>query len=191
MFNNAGAARSCAAGERARYVCRIDPRVVREIKRRDEIVDVRQRPVLADVGRGDFMRFHAEAHGHAQAAPHLLGLVTGHRQLDRAAVDEAGCQARLGLEASVEILGVLGEAGLHLGITQGGQQAGRMPGSAAGQLMTLQQQHILPAVLRQVVGNGAADDSAADDDHSGPGGQGTGFTGGCLRRRHGLSVCQS
>ena len=44
-----------------------------------------------------------------------------------------------------------------------------MPGGAAGQLPAFEQHHIRDAQLGQVVGDGAADDAAADDDDVGAG----------------------
>jgi hypothetical protein len=46
-------------------------------------------------------------------------------------------------------------------------QAGRMPGRAAGQLLAFEQHDVGPAELGQVIGHRAAGDAAADDDHAG------------------------
>src|SRR5262249_11956834 len=58
----------------------------------------------------------------------------------------------------------LGDIGIAV---EGVEAAGRMPGGARGQAVALQQDHVLPPSLGQVVEHGAADDTAADDDNSG------------------------
>src|SRR5262249_29225547 len=58
-------------------------------------------------------------------------------------------------------------------------EPGGVPGGAARELLALEQQHALLAELRQVVGDGAADDAAADDDDLGLGGEHGGH--GCFR----------
>jgi hypothetical protein len=40
-----------------------------------------------------------------------------------------------------------------------------MPGGAGGQFAALDQQHVRPALERQVIESAHADDAAADDDH--------------------------
>ena len=46
-------------------------------------------------------------------------------------------------------------------------QPGGVPGGARGQAVALEQDDVLPAHVGQVVGDGAADDAAADDDDAG------------------------
>ena len=46
-----------------------------------------------------------------------------------------------------------------------------MPSGAAGELMTLDQQHIRLVIARQMIGGGAADNAAADHDDFGMGGK--------------------
>lgn len=49
-----------------------------------------------------------------------------------------------------------------------------MPGGAGGELLALQQHHIGDALLGEVIGDRAADDTAADDHDIGALGQGPG-----------------
>jgi hypothetical protein len=46
-----------------------------------------------------------------------------------------------------------------------------MPGGAAGDLVLFEEENVLPAGSREVVGGTAADDAAADDDDAGVGGK--------------------
>ncbi len=67
-------------------------------------------------------------------------------------------------------------------------QAGRMPGRAAGQLALLDQHHVGLVVAGEMVRGGAADDAAADHDDSGVGGHGRHAAGPAIiaaRRRQG------
>ncbi len=48
--------------------------------------------------------------------------------------------------------------------TQLPDKAGRMPGGPAAELPLLQQDHVGPAELREMIGDRAAYDAAADDD---------------------------
>ena len=109
-----------------------------------------------------------------------------HRELDRAAVDEPRGLAGLGLERPVEVLRVLRELGLGLGVAQRRQQSGGVPGRPAGELLALEQHDVAPAELGEVIGDRAADDAAADDDDTGAGGQGARPTGD--RGAHGATA---
>jgi hypothetical protein len=83
----------------------------------------------------------------------------------------AGLKAGFLRQTFVEVDGV----SQHLGDRGGGPQLPdkprRMPRGAAGELAALQQKHIRPMILSQMVGRGAADDAAADDNNLGMGGQ--------------------
>ena len=71
----------------------------------------------------------------------------------------------LGLEPGVEVARVLAHLGRGLGgRAEGDHQPGRVPGGARGEPVALEQHHVLPAHVGQVVGDRAADDAAADDD---------------------------
>ncbi len=59
----------------------------------------------------------------------------------------------------------------------------------AGQLLAFQQHDVRPAQFRQVVGDGTADDAAADDDDAGMGGQVRHDVGSGLLRRGFGSPC--
>ena len=69
------------------------------------------------------------------------------------------------LQLLVEIDGVLlqpGDVGIAI---EGVHAAGGVPGGSAGELATLDQQHILPAGLHQVIQDAGAHHSAADNHH--------------------------
>src|SRR5262249_56346534 len=84
----------------------------------------------------------------------------------------AGGLAGLGVEAGVEIAGVLAHLGGGLG---GGAEAdhepGGVPGGAGGDAVALEEHDVFPAHVGEVVSDRAADDAAADDDDAGALGQ--------------------
>ena len=77
----------------------------------------------------------------------------------------------LGLQPPVELDRVAQQLGDVGAGAQLADQPGGMPGRARGQPALLQQQHVGPAELAQMIGHRAADDAAADDDDAGGGGQ--------------------
>ena len=100
---------------------------------------------------------------------HALGRA---RDDDRAALLPAGGKPGLGLETRVEVDRVLHEPRHVLVRAQLADEAGGMPGRAAGEPPLLEEHDVALAHLRQVIGDRAADHAAADDDDLGGGGEG-------------------
>jgi len=68
-----------------------------------------------------------------------------------------------GFELLVELDGVTLQR-CHIGVgIEGMEAARRMPGGPGSQLRSLDQQHVLPAELGEVIQNAATDDAAPDD----------------------------
>ena len=115
---------------------------------------------------------HAVAHvvGQAQLAPepvHLDGFV-GHAEAAAVVPRHAGAAG--GLEAGVQLAGVLAEGGERVARDRVRHLAGGVPGAAGGRLGLLHQQGVGPALGGQVVEQrGAADPPADDDDLRGVG----------------------
>ena len=87
----------------------------------------------------------------------------GAREADAAVLLEAGRLPGLGLEPEVQLGGILREPRQVGRRAQLPDQPGGVPGRAAGQLLALEQHHLAPAELGQMVGDRAADHPAADD----------------------------
>ena len=99
--------------------------------------------------------------GHAQPVE-SLGSVGQHQPAGQV---DAALLARLGLDLPVEIDRVLLQAG-DVGVTvQRVHSTGGVPRRPGGQLLALQQHHVGPARLGEVVEHAGADDTASDDDH--------------------------
>src|SRR5262249_2509362 len=86
------------------------------------------------------------------------------REAQAARPAEARGLPRLGLEPLIEIAAVLGQTREVLGRPQLADEAGGVPRGAAGDVAALQQEHVAPAELGEVVGDAAAGDAPADDD---------------------------
>ncbi len=138
--------------------------VGRQIGGTNEVVDLHQRPERLRFRRRQQLHVEAEGLG-GGGLPLDLGpafLVAGEPQ---AAIHlPAGGEPRLRLEPLVEIDGIaeqLGDVGVR---AQLADKACRMKGRARRELPALQQHRVGPAELGQMIGRGAADDAAADDD---------------------------
>ena len=90
--------------------------------------------------------------------------VLGARDRQAAALLVAGGEPDLVLEPGVELGGVLHQPGAALVRAQLADQPGRVPRRTRRELALLEQHHVGPAELREVVGDAGADDATADDD---------------------------
>ncbi len=98
---------------------------------------------------------------------HLGPALGGAGEAEAAVHLPAGGEAGLGLQPVVEGDGVaeeLGDVGVGAELAD---EAGGVPGGAGGELVPLQQDDVGEAHQAEVVGRGAADDAAADDDDLG------------------------
>ena len=161
-----------APGQRGGQVGRVGAAVAGQPDRPGEVVDPHDRVELAGPLRADQLALQLVGLGGGGRPPELGHAVGGPGDGDAAAAAEAGAQAGLRLEPGVQLGGVLDQPGAALRGAQLADQAGRVPGGAAGQLALLEQQHVGPAQLGQVVGHAGADHAPADDHDPGPGGEG-------------------
>ncbi len=146
----------------------IDAPVLRQIEARLDVVHPGQGEELLDLVGADLLDVVAAHPVEGRDPAILLHAVRVRGQLDEAQGLEAGAEPGLRLEAPVEIARVHAhlDRGLR-GRAEGGHQTRRVPGGAAGQLVTLEQDHVLPAEMTQVVGHRTPDDAATDDHDAG------------------------
>ena len=159
------------AGQRGGQVGRVGAAVAGQPDRAFEVVVAQDRVELFRSPRADQLAVELVGLGGGGGPSQLGHAVLRAGDRDSAAAPEAGAQAGLLLEPLVQLAGVLDQPGSVLRGAQLADQAGRVPGGAAGQLPLLEQQHVGPAQLGQVVGDAGADHAAADDHHAGPGRQ--------------------
>ncbi len=156
-----------AAGQGGGQVGRVGPAVAGQPDRALEVVDLHHRVKLVGALGADQLAVELVGLGGGGGALELGQAVLGAGHGDAAAAPEAGGQAGLPLQALVQLGGVLDQAGAAFRGAQLADQAGRVPGGAAGQLALLEQQHVGPAELGEVVGDAGADHAAADDHDAG------------------------
>jgi hypothetical protein len=131
------------------------------------VVGARDGEQLLDLPRGDLVDVDADVALEGGDAPVLLEAIAVDGELDEAALPKAGGLTGLRLEARVQIARVLAHlgGGLRRG-AEGANQPSRVPGRPGGELGALQDHDLHPEV-REVVGDGRADDASADDDGAG------------------------
>ncbi len=159
-----GTARAGAAGEGLGHVGGIGLAVPRDPHRADQIVGAHVGVAAPGLLARDHVRLDAVGVGHRRVPAQLDHPLRGPRHAHAAALLPAGGLAGLGLEPAVEIDAVPDETGEVARRAELAHQPGRVPGGAAGETPLLQQHHVLPAELRQVIRDAGADDPAADDD---------------------------
>ena len=81
---------------------------------------------------------------------------------------ESGGLTRLGLQLGVELDSVFGQLREDSAVAQLRQEPGRMPRSAPGKLLALEEHDVRPAQLGEMVRDAAPDDAATDNDDSCP-----------------------
>ena len=156
-----------AGGQRLRRMLRQRLAVLGDVERAGQVVGPHQRPHFAGLSQAD--RLDLDPEGPAQRGD-LLQLVHaafGPGDGDAARLAEPGGMASLGLQSAIEIDSVLGDLDQRPVVAKLGNQAGRVPRGAAGQLASLEDHYVSTAQLRQVVGDATADDSTSDDDDLG------------------------
>ena len=159
-----------AAGQREGQVGRVGPAVAGQPDGPGQVVDAEHGVALAGLPRADQLALQLVGLGGGGRALQLGQAILGAGHGHAAAAAEPGGQAGLGLQPVVQLGGVLDQAGAVLRGAQLADQAGRVPGAAAGQLALLEQEHVGPAHVGQVVGDAGADHAATDDHHAGTGG---------------------
>ena len=127
-------------------------------------LDIDQRPALLDLRRGHPFVRHVAGFGSGGIDHVFVHARLGLRHAQVAHDRETGVQPGLFFQGLVEIDRVLVDVGGGIAHVEERQQAGGVPGRAGGQLVPLQQHHVLPAGLGQMVGDGSADGTTADDE---------------------------
>ena len=155
-----------ALGQRERGVDGIRAPVARQPQGTDQIIRAHQRPAAPRLGRCDDFHVDPEASRHRGQPLQLVHALSGSRHAHAAGTAKAGRLAGLGFQSLVQLGPVLGELGEVLGGAKLSHEPRRVPGRSAGDVAPLQQQHVAPAKLGQVIGNATPGDAAADHDHS-------------------------
>ncbi len=156
-------------------------------QRPDQVVDLRDRPRVAHLRRLQDAGLDVELAVHVRGAPELLHPPRRPRQGERTDAAEPGLDAGLGRQPRVERRVDARQLGQRVRPPDLGDQAGRVPGRAAGQARPLHDEHVGDAELREVVGDRGADHAAADDHDPGARRR---LRDGFQDRRIEVAVCQ-
>ena len=161
------AALAGAFGESQRDVCGITLTVLGQPYPAGNITNVQMLVAVLDLSRRDFLDIDAKRARHGGLTEYLFLALFGQGHGDRTATFEARGDAGFCLQRAVEFLTVFRQLGHVGGRAQLGDQARGVPSGAGSQLLALQQNHILPAQLGQMIGHRTSDHTTADNDHAG------------------------
>ena len=156
-----------AAGQLHGGAARLDPAVAGEVQRAVEVLRRHQREDAQRLRGRDDVDVEPDRARHAHLAPEERELLRARGHAEAAHFAPVLRGPRLGLEAPVQLDAVLAHP--HdggRGVEVRDQPRG-VPGRPAGQLALVEQHHVGPALAREVVGDAAAGDAAADDHHAG------------------------
>ncbi len=169
------------------YLCALAPRpfgqgerhflgnhlaIVREPGGAEDVVNAEQRPFGERGLRLDQLHFHAEPLGHCRRAAQLVHPFRGTRDDEAAHLFPAHGVAGFLLERSIQLGAVLVNGRQCVVGAQAANESSGVPGGAARQLVLLQDHHVPPAELREVVGDTRSADAAANDHDLRFGGEG-------------------
>ena len=161
-----GPAPARALRQRERQVARIEMPVRGDERRALNAGRIEEGEPLEGLLRGDHLERQAEGVRPALLPAELLHPLVGRRQSERADLVPAGVDARLGRQAPVELGAVHHHPRERDARAQLPHEPRRVERRARRQLAAVEQQHVLPAELGQVVGDARAGDAAADDDRA-------------------------
>ena len=161
-----------AAGQAHREVDGVDPSVAGHVEPREQVVGPREGEQLGHLTGADLLDLQPEVAlegGHAAVLLEAVGIGCG---LDEADGPEAGRDAGLRLQRGIQVAGVQAKPGARLArAPETRHEAGCVPGRAGRQAVPLDDEDVGDPEVRQVVGDGGADDPAPDDDDPGSVGQ--------------------
>ena len=160
-----GAAGARAPRHRLGDVGRLDVAVLGMADRADHALDVAERPELLDLGGRQELDLDPDGLGDAGVLMVLVHAVAVEREADVGALAQADVLPGLGLQALVERDRVLVDLADRVAHVEQRQKAGGVPGRARGQFLALEQHHVRPALLGEVVERRDADRAAADHHH--------------------------
>ena len=168
VLDNAHPGAARALGERLGDVHRVGVAVRRNMDAAEHVAGVQQRHPFLDRLRCQHLHFQTEHLGHGGAALEFLEPLLVGRQRDRSAPAITRRLASLGFEPVVQLPRVAGEMGHVDRRSQLTDQSGGVPSGAGRELLPFEQQNAGAVGTAEMVGDGAADDTAADDNHLRP-----------------------
>ena len=148
--------------ERERQLARVEIAVVGDERRRNDAVGAHRREELLRLLRRHDLHRQAERLRPRRLAAKLFVPRLRRRETQSAELVPPGIVAGELFELGVEPDRVLHHPRQRERRAQLADKAGAVPGRAVGQLVLLEEERVRPALLREVVEDGAADDAAPD-----------------------------
>ena len=162
MALDLGALGTCAACQGLGEVRRLDVAVFWMADGAEQPVGGRQRPYLAHLLRRQKLHLNADGAGHASVLAVFVHPIRRRGEADVADRAQPHVLPGLGFQGAVQVHRVLVQLPDGVAHVEQRQQTGGVPRRAGGEFLALQQQHVGPALARQVVERGNADHAAAD-----------------------------
>ena len=150
-------------GHRHRHIGGVNIPVRLMIKRALQVRRLNQRPLRLDLIRGEPFIRHATGLRGRGIEHILIHPRIGLRHPQIAHHGKTRVQPGLSLQGLIKLDRVLMDMSRRKRHVEQRQQPRRMPGRARGQLVPLQQHHIIPARLRQMISNRRANRAAPDN----------------------------
>ena len=154
-----------ALGERLGDVDGVGVAVARYVNAADDVRKIGERIQRVNLARPDDVHFEPEHLRHGGVALELLHATGGGCERQRSTLAIARGLAGLRFQTAIQVARVAGELRHIDALPQLADETGGVPGGAAGQGFAFEQNDVAPAHFAKVVGDRAADDPAADDDH--------------------------
>ena len=151
-----------ALGHGLSQVGRIDVSVGRMIDCPLQILDAHEGPARADLVWSQPLAGNADGLGRGRVEHVLVHAILGLRHAKVPYGAEAGIQAGLLLEGSVELDRVVVDVAGRVAHVEKRQEAGGVPCGAGGQLVPFREHDLVPAGAGEVIGDRGADGAAAD-----------------------------
>ncbi len=148
-------------------IARVHTAVVRRVHGADDVVAAHHRPQLGGLRRRELVGLDTEDFRERGLSANVSEALGVGGDAEAAGPDPAGRLTGLLLERRVKLGAVAYQLGEIVGRAQLPHLGRRMPGGAAGELLSLEQDGLAHTQLRQVIERAAAHDAATDDD--GPG----------------------
>ncbi len=167
LLHHFGTALAGPFGQRQRDIGGIALAVFRQPDPGDDVFAIEVRIAGFHLGWGNLFDLDPKGAGHSGGAENLFLALVGQRDSDRADATKPCGDPGFGFKSAVKFLAVFRQFGHVGGCAQLRNQARRVPGGAGCQLFAFQQNHVGPAEFRQVIRDRAADNAAADNDHTG------------------------
>ena len=173
ILENLDPARLGAFRQSQGHVGWIDPTVKRRPDRADHVIHLDQRPQFFGPRRAHHLGLEPEGAAKRDLTFDVGKSIRVSRQCQRSGLGPASGLTCFTFQLAIKVDGIVDQLGQRGRRAQPPDQSRRMPGGAAGQFRALQHDDILAAFAGKVIGDGTADDAAADDNCASVGGKWT------------------